>query len=373
MADQYTLIQYLTRIQFDFGSIELLPKELKRLSVMRPLLITDPGVNESGHRRRVELLCAGIPVFKETPENPTESAVSLALELFRQEQCDSLVALGGGSAMDLAKAVALMATHPGCLEDYGVLKGGSKKIHPVTPLIAIPTTAGTGSEVGRACSITLNNGSKVACVSLNLVPSCAICDPELTLTLSAFLTAATGFDALSHGIESFLSTRINPPAEAIALDCVARSGNWLKQAVVNGHNRDARWQMMMAALEGGLTFQKGLGVVHALSHPLGALGPHHGTLNAILLPHALNYNERYVPEKFDQLKQTLKLRVGCDLVEWSKSLAHELGLPGSLSQLGINKSELSKVAELASKDHLLETNPRPCNEEDLLGLLVDAF
>ena len=373
MADQYTLIQYLTRIQFDFGSIELLPQELERLSVMRPLLITDPGVNESGHRRKVELLCAGIPVFKETPENPTESAVSLALELFRQEQCDSLVALGGGSAIDLAKAVALMATHPGCLEDYGVLKGGSKKIHPVTPLIAIPTTAGTGSEVGRACSITLNNGSKVACASLNLVPSCAICDPELTLTLSAFLTAATGFDALSHGIESFLSTRINPPAEAIALDCVARSGSWLKQAVVNGHNRDARWQMMMAALEGGLTFQKGLGVIHALSHPLGALGPHHGTLNAILLPHALNYNERYVPEKFDQLKQTLKLRVGCDLVEWTKILAHELGLPGSLSQLGINKFELSKVAELAAKDHLLQTNPRPCNKEDLLGLLVDAF
>ena len=367
------LIHYLTRIQFDFGALEFLPQELGLLGVKRPLLVTDPGVIAAGHVQRVHLLCPGIPVFGETPSNPTEAGVSKALELYRQEGCDGLIALGGGSAMDLGKAVALLTTHPGNLEDYGVLNGGSEKIGKVAPLTAIPTTSGTGSEVGRACSITLNNGEKTACVSPKLIPTCAICDPELSLTLPPAMTAATGMDALTHGIESFLSNRNNPPAEAIALDCVARAGAWLEQSVVEGQDREARWQMMMAALEGGLTFQKGLGVIHALSHPLGALGPHHGTLNAILLPHALQYNERYVPEKFDQLKQALKLRVESDLAEWSTILVRGLGLPDTLSKLGINNSELPKVAELAAQDHLLQTNPRPCNEEDLLGLLVDAF
>ena len=162
----------------------------------RPLLVTDPGVQAAGLSERVQSLCPEIPVSAETPSNPTEAAVLDALELYQQEGCDGLVALGGGSAIDLAKASALLATHPGSLEDYGILGGGSERIGTVTPMIAVPTTAGTGSEVGRACSITLNDGRKTACVSLKLIPACAICDPELTLTLPPEMTAAAAKDHL---------------------------------------------------------------------------------------------------------------------------------------------------------------------------------
>jgi 4-hydroxybutyrate dehydrogenase len=371
------LITYLSRIQFDFGAVSLLAAELEALGVRRPLLATDRGVAAAGLLEPVRAgLGAGGPagLFAETPGNPTEDAVLAALALYRESGCDGVVAVGGGSPMDLAKAVALLATHQGKLEEYGVLEGGSVRItKAVAPVVAIPTTAGTGSEVGRACSITLRGGRKVACVSPRLIPRVALCDPELTLGLPPRLTAATGMDALSHGIEAFLSTRVNPPADAIALDCVRRVCRHLEQACRDGEDREARWQMLMAALEGGLTFQKGLGAVHALSHPLGELGLHHGTLNAVLMPAVLRFNAGHAADRYPALRAAMGLPPGGDVGGHVAALRARLGLPGTLGELGVPATAIPAIAAAAARDHLSETNPRPATAADYARLLHESM
>lgn len=324
----------------------------------------------------LEALPAGMRavVFDRTPGNPTEAAVGAALALYREHGCDGVVAVGGGSPIDLAKAVALLATHSGSLDDYGILRGGTARITPaVAPVVAVPTTAGTGSEVGRACSITLDTGRKVACVSPHLIPRVAICDPGLTLGLPPGLTAATGMDALSHGIEAYLSSRINPPAEAIAIDCVARVSRHLERAWRVGGDGEARWQMLMAALEGGLTFQKGLGAVHALSHPLGELGLHHGTLNAVLLPAVLRFNASHAAEKYQHLRAAVGLPDHGDLAAWVSDLTARLGLPAGLASMGVPPAVIPAVAAAAARDHLSETNPRPAGVDDYRHLLAESM
>ena len=281
------VIRYLTDVEFDFGVVGRLPEVLTELGIDRPLLVSDPGLASSALMERVAGLISGGPaaIFGETPSNPNEGAVNAAADVFGEHGCDGLIALGGGSPMDLSKTVALRVTHDGPLASYAAVAGGLPRIRPETPpVIAIPTTAGTGSEVGRAALITMKDGRKLGVISPHLIPRRALCDPELTLGLPPALTAATGMDALAHCVESLLSPAVNPPAEAIALDGVARVARWIETATRDGGDREARWQMMMAALEGGLTFQKGLGGVHALSHPLGSLRDpvlHHGTLNAV--------------------------------------------------------------------------------------------
>ncbi len=371
------LIAYLSRIQFDFGAVRLLGEELTALRITRPLLVTDPGVVAAGLVQTVldSLSADTVPrVFDGAPSNPTEAGALAALTIYRQEHCNGVVAVGGGSPMDLAKAVALLATHPGSLEDYGVLQGGTARITAaIAPVVAVPTTAGTGSEVGRAASITLRSGRKIACVSPHLIPKVAICDPELTLGLPTHLTAATGMDALSHGVEAFLSNRVNPPAEAIALDCVRRVARHLERAWRDGTDREARWQMLMAALEGGLTFQKGLGAVHALSHPLGELGLHHGTLNAVLLPAVLRFNESHAADKYPALLAAVGLADTGDLAAWITRLNESLGLPGGLRAMGVPEDLIPTIAEAAARDHLSETNPRPASAEDYARLLKEAM
>jgi alcohol dehydrogenase class IV len=369
------LISYMSRIQFDFGALRLLPGELALLGVKRPLLVTDPGVRAAGLAERVvaTLSTPQPALFEDTPSNPTEAAAETALALYHERDCDGVVALGGGSAIDLAKAVALLSTHPGTLGEYGIRGGGSARIGKIASVLAIPTTAGTGAEVGRAATVTLKDGRKIACVSLTLIPKTAICDPELTLSLPPRMTAATGMDALSHGIESYLSTWVNPPAAAIALDCVERAGRWIERAVAHGDDREARWQMLMAALEGGLTFQKSLGAVHAAGHPLGALGYHHGTLNAILLPPVLRFNAPAVPEKIERLKAALGLGSAEDLADWIERLTRRIGLPTRLSELGLDAALIPELAEEASHEHLSETNPRPASAEDYRRILEAAF
>jgi hypothetical protein len=365
------LISYMSRVQFDFGALWLLREELALLGVKRPLLVTDPGVRSAGLVERVLAALDGSPppVFEDTPSNPTEAAAEAALALHRAHGCDGVVGLGGGAAIDLAKAVALLATHPGSLGDYGVRGGGSARIGEIAPVLAIPTTAGTGAEVGRAATLTLSSGRKIACVSLKLIPKAAICDPELTLSLPPMMTAATGMDALSHGIESYLSTSVNPPAAAIALDCVERAGRWIERAVSHGDDREARWQMLMAALEGGLTFQKGLGA----GHPLGALGYHHGTLNAILLPPVLRFNAPAISEKIARLEAALGLTPGEDLADWIERLTRRLGLPTRLTELGLDPALIPDLAEEASREHLSATNPRPATTADYRRILEAAF
>ncbi len=369
------LIQYITRIQFDFGAISLLGEETARLGLTRPLIVTDPGVAEAGILDRAMQALKPIEpiVFAETPENPTEAALRTCLELWRSEGCDGAIAIGGGSCLDLSKAAALLISHGGAFGDYGVKTGGSERIGPVAPHLAVPTAAGTGAEVGRAAVMTLDDGRKTAAVNLNMVAGAVICDPELTFSLPPRLTAATGIDALSHGIEAWLTPVENPPAGAIALDCVRRAAANLRAAVEDGGNRSARWEMMMAALMGGLALQKGLGSVHAMSHPLGELHLHHGTLNAVLLPHVLRFNAPVSAEKYAMLRQAIGLEPDADIAEWIEMLNAAIGMPKTLSELGVDPKLIPDLADKASKDHLSATNPRPADVSDYDALLRAAM
>lgn len=373
-------INYLTTIQFDFGALRLLPAELQRLNVRSPLLVSDEGVRAAGLLAQVVKTLgatAGAAVYSKTPPNPTEEAAVAATAVYRQYGCDGIVAVGGGSSIDLAKAVALLATHPAPLQQYAAVEGGMSKItSQVAPLIAIPTTAGTGSEVGRGSLIIMRSGRKLGLLSPHLLPKLAICDPELTLALPPLLTAATGMDAIAHCIETFLAPGSNPPAEAIALDGLRRGVRHIKRATLNGADRDARWNMMMAATEGALAFQKGLGAVHALSHPLGAireLGLHHGTLNAVLLPAVLRFNRPQTVGKQETLAETMGLPAGAHPADYITALNACLALPAGLEAMGVERRMFSEIAEQATKDHCHATNPRPAGIEDYLRLLDESF
>ena len=381
MTPQVQTITYLTTIHFGFGAKDLLAQELAALNITRALIVTDRGLVASGLIERVAkgMGNAYSPerVFSDTPSNPTEEALEAAVSQFKSMAADGIVAVGGGSSIDLAKGIALMATHSGALGQYAAILGGIPKITAaVAPVIAVPTTSGTGSEVGRAALITLNDGRKLGFISPHMIPRRAICDPELTLGLPPFLTAATGMDALTHCIETYLSPRINPPAEAIALDGAGRAYRWIARAVDDGSDRDARWEMMMASLQGGLTFQKGLGAVHSMSHPLGGLKApvlHHGTLNAVILPAVLRFNDGHVGDKYDRLSAAMGLSATVPLDRVIADLNARIGLPSGLGAMGVPKSSLPAMVEGATKDHSTATNPRAVSRDDFERLFDEAW
>ena len=372
-------IHYLTAIEFEHGAIRQLAAVAAAHGITRPLLVTDPGLAASPLMAvvRAQLASRGPAEFVETPPNPTEAAVLAGVASYRRHGCDGVVAFGGGSSIDLAKAVALAATHEGPLERFALVEGGLAHITGrVAPVVAVPTTAGTGSEVGRGALITLGDGRKLGLISPHLIPRAAVCDPELTLGLPAALTAATGMDALTHCIETFLSPRINPPADAIALDGAARAARWIEPAFRDGSDRDARWHMMMASLQGGLTFQKGLGAVHSMSHPLGglkAVSLHHGTLNAVILPAVLRFNRSHAEEKFAALEAALRVPAGVGLADYIAGLNARLGLPGSLREMGVTDAMVAQVLDGAVKDHSTATNPRPVTRADFERLFAESM
>ncbi|MDM0118991.1 iron-containing alcohol dehydrogenase [Variovorax arabinosiphilus] len=372
------LIQYLTQIQFDFGAIRLLSAECARVGIHRPMIVTDAGVRAAGILQTTldALGDLEVSVFDATPSNPTEAAVRAAVDLYRSGRCDGLIAVGGGSAIDCAKGVAIAATHDGPLKTYATIEGGSPKItEKVAPLIAVPTTSGTGSEVARGAILIVDDHRKLGFHSWHILPKAAICDPELTCGLPPRLTAATGMDAIAHCMETFMSAAFNPPADGIALDGLERAWGHIERATKDGSDREARLNLMSASMQGAMAFQKGLGCVHSLSHSLGGVDPrlHHGTLNALFLPAVIRFNagaESVQKEhRLQRMARAMNLDSAGDLGDAIRDMSRRLGLPGGLAEVGVTPALFEKVIDGAMADHCHKTNPRLATREDYREML----
>ncbi len=379
-------INYITQIQLDFGAVSLLPQECERTGMRKPLIVTDPGVRAAGVLDKALAAIGALPhaVFDQTPSNPTEAGVRAAAAIYRQQGCDGLIAVGGGSSIDLAKGVAIAATHEGPLKTYATIEGGSPKISErVAPLIAVPTTAGTGSEVARGAIVIVDDGRKLGFHSWHLVPKAAICDPELTLGLPSLLTAATGMDAIAHCLETFMAPAVNPPADGIGLDGLERGWAHIERATRNGSDREARWQMMSASMQGAMAFQKGLGCVHSLSHSLGGVNPklHHGTLNAVFLPAVVRFNasaETMVRERrLARLAHAMGIgscdSKGSEIAEAIRAMNARLGLPNGLRAMGVGADLFERIIDGAMADHCHKTNPRIATRDDYRQMLDDSM
>lgn len=369
------LIQYLARIQFAHGARAELPAELNGLGIRRPFVMTDAGLVKAGVlAQALEALPASRVAenFDAVPPNPTEACVMAALAAYRAADCDGIIAVGGGSVIDAAKAVALLATHPGPLGDYRI--GGARSIGPaIAPVVSVPTTAGTGSEIGRGIGITLEDGgAKAVFISVYLIPRVAICDPDLTASLPQVLAAGTGIDALSHCVEAFLSPAVNPPADAVALDGIARLARHLPDAV-QSNGAEARWNTMMGAIEGGMAMWKGLGAAHALSMPLDELGLHHGTAVGVLLSHAVRFVAPAVPaERLARLSAALG-DADADAADAIERLVRRIGLPAGLGAMGVPADSLLGFAEEAARTPFNTTSARPDGADGYLALARNAF
>ena len=377
-----SLIYYVTQVQFEYGAIRLLRQECERVGITRPLIVTDPGVKAAGLLQKA-LAALGpssggqpVAVFDQTPSNPTEAAVRAAVAVYRARGCDGLIAVGGGSAIDCAKGIAIAATHDGPLTHYATIEGGSPRITDrVAPLIAVPTTSGTGSEVARGAILIVDDHRKLGFHSWHLVPKAALCDPDLTLGLPPLLTAATGMDAIAHCMETFMSAAFNPPADGIALDGLARGWAHIERATRSGQDREARLNMMSASMQGAMAFQKGLGCVHSLSHSLGGVDPrlHHGTLNALFLPAVVRFNAECESIKkenrLERMAQAMGLGSGSDIAEALRGMNARLGLPGGLAAVGVGEAQFEAVIDGAMADHCHLSNPRIATRQDYREML----
>ena len=376
------LIYYVTQIQFEFGAIKLLKQECERVGISRPMIVTDAGVKAAGVLQKALDALPGmrVAVFDQTPSNPTEAAVRAAAEVYKTQGCDGLIAVGGGSAIDCAKGVAIAATHEGPLTHYATIEGGSPRITDrVAPIIAVPTTSGTGSEVARGAIIIVDDHRKLGFHSWFLVPKAAICDPELTLGLPPHLTAATGMDAIAHCMETFMAPAFNPPADGIALDGLARGWAHIERATRDGSDREARLNMMSASMQGAMAFQKGLGCVHSLSHSLGGVDPrlHHGTLNAIFLPAVIRFNSTaesiQKEHRLQRMAQAMGLATANAIPEAIQEMSARLGLPSGLAAMGVREDQFDKVIAGAMNDHCHKTNPRIATPDEYRDMLTRSM
>ena len=377
------LIQYLTHINIEFGARALLAVECERVGIRKPLIVTDAGVKAAGV---LALVMSALPdslqgpVFDGTPPNPTEAAVRAATLMFIEHGCDGIIAVGGGSSLDCAKGVAIAARHPGPLKTYATIEGGSALITAAAvPLIAVPTTSGTGSEVARGAILIVDDGRKLGFHSWHLMPRAAVCDPELTLGLPPGLTAATGMDAIAHCMETFMAAPFNPPADGIALDGLARGWAHIERATRDGQDRDARLNMMSTSIQGALAFQKGLGCVHSLSHSLGGKNPrlHHGTLNAVFLPAVVRFNASAASvikeHRLDRMASAMGLAGGTDIPSAIKAMNARLGLPAGLAEMQVTVDWFDRIIDGALADHCHKTNPRLASADDYRQMLNESM
>ncbi len=373
---------YPTTVRFGAGRIAELPDACAALGIARPLLITDPGL--AGHaigERVLAIARAGLPValFADVRPNPTGADVAAGVEALRKGGHDGVIALGGGSALDAAKAIAFMAAQERPIWDFedrgdNWRRGRTASLPPV---VAVPTTAGTGSEVGRAAVITREDTHE-KCIVFHprMLPGQVIADPELTLGLPANLTAWTGIDALSHSLEALCAPGFAPMADGIATEAIRLIHRWLPVAVEDGRNLVARSYMLAAASMGAVAFQKGLGAMHALAHPIGGLlDRHHGLTIAIVMPYVLVANRPAIEQQVGQLARVLGLaQADFDgLLGWIMELRRDLEIPDDLSALGVTPEHVPILAPRAAADPSAGGNPLPLDEPGYAALYRQAL
>src|SRR5687767_5051360 len=382
-----TEMSYPTKVVFGPGALQRLPAQIERLKLKRPLVVTDAGVVKAGLLSRVVEVLKGakvaFEVFDKVEPNPTEKDAFDGVEAYRKHKCDGFIALGGGSPLDAAKLVQVLTTHEPPLSRYDDATGGDQYVRDnMPPLIAIPTTAGTGSEVSRSGVATLSDtGSKTVIFSPFLMPKAAICDPELTLGLPPGPTAATGMDAFTHCLEAYLSNGFHPLADAVAIDGIARVARSLPKAVQEGRDLVARTDMMVAAMEGAMAFQKGLGACHALAHALTPIsGVHHGLANAIVLPVVMEFNRPMCTGRLARVAVAMGEFVNMrddvlagHAIERVRKLNAAIGIPARLRDAGVQEKDLEKIAAKAFEDASHLGNPRKCTQADLLAMAREAF
>ena len=362
-----------TTILFGAGAAARLPEELSKRGMSRPLLVTDAGLARTPLFQRILDLAPGAVVFSAVEPNPTEQNVLDGVAAYQENRCNGVIGLGGGSPLDAAKAIRLKTTHELPLAEYDDLLDGANLISAnMPPFIAIATTSGTGSEVSRSTVITIAaTNRKTVVFSPHLIPALAIADPELTVDLPPHLTAGTGMDAFTHNVEAYIAKGYHPICDAIAIAGARMAWENLPLVMANPRDLEARSQMMMSSIMGAIAFQKGLGAVHSLAHPLSSdCGMHHGTSNAVLLPVVLEYNRSAVAPRLADLSVQFG---GGDVVDLVRGLNHRLGIAPRLRDYGVTEAVLPSLADKAIQDGCHQLNPRPCTREDLLALYRAAL
>ncbi len=374
---------YPTAVRFGAGRIAELPQACRELGLARPLLVTDPGL------ARLPMIAsalaanqaAGIPtaLFTDLKPNPISQNVEDGLALYRRGGHDGVIAFGGGSALDTGKTIAFMTGQTRPMWDFEDIGDYWKRADPkgIAPIIAVPTTAGTGSEVGRA-AVILNEADHTKRILFHpkMMPSIVISDPELTVGLPPHITAATGMDALAHCLEAYCVRSFHPLAEGIAVEGVRLIKEWLSVAVRDGSNLAARAGMMAAASMGATAFQKGLGAIHALSHPVGALyDTHHGLTNGVVMPYVLAFNRSAVEEKLTRLAAWIGLRPPSfeAVMKWVLALRSEIGIPHTLRELGVGTERLDELAAMGAVDPTAGTNPIPIGVAELKSMFLASI
>ncbi|HWL30321.1 MAG TPA: iron-containing alcohol dehydrogenase [Burkholderiaceae bacterium] len=374
---------YPTAIKVGPGRIDELPDHCRALGMERPLLVTDPALAALPMLDHAERACReaglGCAVFHDIKGNPTGRNVDDGVAAFKRGRHDGVIAFGGGSALDAAKAIALMVGQDRPLWDFEDVGDNYLRVNVsgMAPVVAVPTTAGTGSEVGRASVITDESEQvKRIIFHARMLPSIVILDAQLTVGLPPRITAATGMDALSHNLEAYCSPVYHPMAAGIAVEAMRLIKEYLPQAVANGADLQARQQMLVASCMGATAFQRGLGAMHALAHPLGALyDAHHGLLNAILMPYVLKANQQAVAPRLETLARYLGLpQAGPGAVlDWILALREAVGIPHSLAEIGLDDAQAERVGHMASEDPSAGTNPINLSAEQYSQLFRAAI
>jgi len=375
-----TTFYYPAKIVFGPGAIERLPLEIGAFKMSRPLVVTDGGLAKGPVFDRVlgiiRKRCGDVVVFDQVLPNPTEQNVLDGVARYQEAKCDSVIGVGGGSPLDAAKAITLKATHPLPLADYDDLKDGSDRISSNVPsFLAVPTTSGTGSDVSRSSVITLTaTNRKTVIFSPFLMPKVSISDPELTLGMPAHITAGTGMDAFTHNLEAYLAKGYHPLSDAIALGGVKLVWQYLPRAVADGNDLEARTQVMAAAIMGATAFQKGLGAVHSLAHPLSTIaGMHHGTSNAVLLPPVMRFNATVVADRLKDLAAAMSAEPTVDAAIQRVLELNRLCRIGTLRDYRVTEDMIVPMAAKAMEDGCRLCNPREVSEKDMIQLYKEAM